>query len=349
MAVFLYMKSYKGTGECMALRIPENYSSKLSLLQTQIAIKKLKDFFERQLAYELNLIRVTAPLFVQPETGLNDNLNGVEVPVSFTINDNQELQIVHSLAKWKRMALYKYNIREKKGIYTDMNAIRKDEQVDNLHSYYVDQWDWEAVISEKDRNERKLKEIVRRIYKVLRITDEYIVDEFPQLSRKLPEKIYFITSQELEDMYPHLTPKEREDKICKKYKAVFIMQIGKVLKSGQIHDGRSPDYDDWDLNGDILVYNEVLDCGFELSSMGIRVNKESLLTQLTVANNLERLELPYHQMIMEEKLPYTIGGGIGQSRLCMFYLEKAHIGEVQCSVWPHDMVEKCRKNNIFLL
>lgn len=230
-----------------------------------------------------------------------------------------------------------------------MNAIRKDEQLDNLHSYYVDQWDWEAVISEKDRNERKLKEIVRRIYKVLRITDEYIVDEFPQLNRKLPDKIYFFTSQELEDMYPLLSPKEREEKICKKYKAVFVMQIGKKLKSGQIHDGRSPDYDDWELNGDILVYHELLDCALELSSMGIRVNKESLLKQLTLSNNLERLSLPYHQMIMEEKLPFTVGGGIGQSRLCMFYLEKAHIGEVQCSVWPNEMIEKCKENNIFLL
>jgi len=344
--VFLFLESKV---KKMALIIPLQYESKLSLFQTQIAIKKLKDFFERQLAYELNLTRVTAPLFVQPETGLNDNLNGIEVPVSFIVEKDKEVQIVHSLAKWKRMALYNYQIKEKKGIYTDMNAIRKDEITDNLHSYYVDQWDWETVISYDDRNLNKLKDIVNKIYKVLRITDEYIVDEYPLLSHKLPEEIFFITSQQLEDLYPHLPDKEREDAICKKYKAVFIMQIGKILKSGKPHDKRAPDYDDWNLNGDILVYHDVLNCAFELSSMGIRVDKNSLVKQLTDTNSLDKLSLDYHQMVYLDKLPYTIGGGIGQSRLCMYFLEKAHIGEVQCSIWPIDMVSHCKENRIFLL
>ncbi|MDF2698860.1 MAG: aspartate--ammonia ligase [Haloplasmataceae bacterium] len=333
----------------MNLIIPKNYENKLSVFQTQLAIKKLKDFFERQLAYELNLSRVTAPLFVNPETGLNDNLSGIEEPVSFKVDNNQEVQIVQSLAKWKRMALYNYKIKEKRGIYTDMNAIRKDEIPDNIHSYYVDQWDWEKVISKDDRNIDKLKEIVNRIYKVLRITDEYITDEYPMLSKKLPESIYYITSQELEDLYPNLNDKERENEVCKMHKAVFISQIGKVLKSGKSHDGRSPDYDDWELNGDILVYNPILNNAFELSSMGIRVDKDSLLKQLDKANKMERLKLDYHQAIVKEILPFTIGGGIGQSRLCMFFLEKAHIGEVQSSVWPKEMVSECSKNNITLL
>jgi aspartate--ammonia ligase len=346
LAVFLY---FYLKGDNMNLIIPKNYENKLSVFQTQLAIKKLKDFFERQLAYELNLSRVTAPLFVNPETGLNDNLSGIEEPVSFKVDNNQEVQIVQSLAKWKRMALYNYKIKEKRGIYTDMNAIRKDEIPDNIHSYYVDQWDWEKVISKDDRNIDKLKEIVNRIYKVLRITDEYITDEYPMLSKKLPESIYYITSQELEDLYPNLNDKERENEVCKMHKAVFISQIGKVLKSGKSHDGRSPDYDDWELNGDILVYNPILNNAFELSSMGIRVDKDSLLKQLDKANKMERLKLDYHQAIVKEILPFTIGGGIGQSRLCMFFLEKAHIGEVQSSVWPKEMVSECSKNNITLL
>lgn len=333
----------------MSLIIPQSYENKLSIFQTQIAIKKLKDFFERMLVYELSLYRVTAPLFVSAKSGLNDNLNGVEVPVSFNAGNNEEIQIVHSLAKWKRMALYKYQIKEKKGIYTDMNAIRKDETLDNLHSYYVDQWDWEKVISKSCKNEKKLKEIVERIYKVLKITNDYIIDEYPQLSVNLPESIFFITSQELENLYPNLTEKEREYEITKKYKAVFLSQIGKKLKSGKSHDTRSPDYDDWELNGDILVYHRVLDCCLELSSMGIRVDKETLIKQLKCTNNLERMNYPFHQAIINEILPYTIGGGIGQSRLCMFFLEKAHIGEVQSSFWSKDMIEECRKNNIFLL
>ncbi|ERJ11325.1 aspartate--ammonia ligase [Haloplasma contractile] len=327
----------------------DTYVNKLSLFQTQKAIKKLKDFFERQLAYELNLTRISAPLFVQPETGLNDNLNGTEKPVSFSVFNNNEVQIVQSLAKWKRMALYKYNIKEKAGIYTDMNAIRKDEEPDYIHSYYVDQWDWERVIGQSDRNELKLKEVVERIYKVLKITDEYIVDEFPVLSHKLPETIFFISSQELENQYPDLTSKQREHEICKKYKAVFIFKIGKKLLSGKPHDGRSPDYDDWELNGDILLYNPVSETAFELSSMGIRVDKESLLKQLEETNTLDRLNLEYHQAIVNDVLPLTIGGGIGQSRLCMYFLEKAHIGEVQSSVWPKSMIKECKEKNIHLL
>lgn len=325
------------------------YQSKLTLFQTQKAIKKLKDFFERQLAYELNLTRVSAPLFVKPETGLNDNLNGIEKPVSFTVFNNQEVQIVQSLAKWKRMALYKYDIKEKAGIYTDMNAIRKDEELDHLHSYYVDQWDWERVINRSDRTMDKLKEIVSRIYKVLKITSEYIIEEYPMLSSRLPEGIFFITSQELEDLYPTLTSKERENEICKQHKAVFISQIGKTLKSGKPHDGRSPDYDDWELNGDILLYNPMIDAAFEISSMGIRVDQKALLKQLEETNTLNRLELDYHQAIMNEILPFTIGGGIGQSRLCMFFLEKAHIGEVQSSIWPDSMIKACKLNHIHLL
>ena len=333
----------------MKLIVPKQYQNKLSLFQTQVAIKKLKDFFERQLSYELNLTRVSAPLFVEPETGLNDNLSGVEVPVSFYVEQSREVQIVQSPAKWKRMALHNYNIKEKRGIYTDMNAIRKDEEVDNLHSYYVDQWDWESVIAKEERTENKLHEIVQRIYKVMRITDEYIVDEYPMLKRKLPEEIFFISSQTLEDLYPHLDDKGREYEISKKFKAVFISQIGKPLKSGVAHDVRSPDYDDWELNGDIIVYNEILDCAFELSSMGIRVNRETLLYQLKVTQQEERLNLEYHQAILKETLPFTIGGDIGQSRLCMYFLEKAHIGEVQSSIWPKQMIKTCKEKGILLL
>lgn len=325
------------------------YQSKLSLIDTEIAIKKLKDYFEQQLATELNLIRVSAPLFVEVTTGLNDDLSGNEKPVAFDTFDRQSVQIVQSLAKWKRMALFKYNINENMGLYTDMNAIRKDEVVDAIHSYYVDQWDWEKIINKRDRTISKFYEIVQDIYKALKQTEDYIVKEYPKLSYKLPAEITFISSQQLEDEYPHLTAKEKEYEVCKKYKAVCLTQIGKTLKSGQSHEGRAPDYDDWDLNGDIIVYNELLDCVFELSSMGIRVNKEVLLKQLDVANKKERLKFDYHQAIINEIYPQTIGGGIGQSRLCMFFLEKAHIGEVQCSVWPKEMIEKCQADGIILL
>ena len=320
----------------------------LNLIDTLIAIKKIKDHFEQRLSKILKLIRVSAPLFVESNKGINDNLNGVEQPVSFKVGNN-DIEIVHSLAKWKRMALAKYNLRMHSGLYTDMNAIRKDEILDEIHSIYVDQWDWEMLIEEKDRNLEFLKNIVTKIYNVLRETEIFIQNEYPNLTPKLGNEIYFITSQELLDMYPDLSPKERENKIVKEKKAVFLLQIGKILSNGNKHDGRSPDYDDFELNGDILVYNPILDSAFELSSMGIRVNKESLLRQLEQENKLDRLNLEYHQLLINDKLPLTIGGGIGQSRMCMFFLKKAHIGEVQSSVWPEDEIELMKKNNIHLL
>ena len=320
----------------------------LNLIDTLIAIKKIKDHFEQRLSKILKLIRVSAPLFVESNKGINDNLNGVEQPVSFKVGNN-DIEIVHSLAKWKRMALAKYNLRMHSGLYTDMNAIRKDEELDEIHSIYVDQWDWEMLIEEKDRNLEFLKSIVTKIYNVLRETEIFIQNEYPNLTPKLGNEIYFITSQELLDMYPDLSAKERENKIVKEKKAVFLLQIGKILSNGNKHDGRSPDYDDFELNGDILVDNPVLDSAFELSSMGIRVNKESLLKQLEQENKLERLNLEYHQLLLNDKLPLTIGGGIGQSRMCMFFLNKRHIGEVQSSYWPDEVIEKCKKENIELL
>jgi len=326
-----------------------NYINKLPLLLTQKAIKKLKDFFETQLAYELELTRVSAPLFVRPETGLNDNLSGLEQPVTFQIFEEKEAQIVQSLAKWKRYALYRYKIEEYKGIYADMNAIRKDEVLDPIHSYYVDQWDWERVINRSDRTLEGLFHIVQRIYKVFKITDDYITKEYPMLNKKLPDEIYIVSSQELEDRYPTLSSKNREHAICREHRAVFIYQIGNVLTSGKKHDDRAPDYDDWDLNGDFLVYHEPLGIALELSSMGIRVDRESLLKQLKATDTMDRLTMDYHKAILEEKLPYTIGGGIGQSRLCMFFLEKSHIGEVQSSIWPEEMVQACEEQGIILL
>ena len=320
----------------------------LNLIDTLIAIKKIKDHFEQRLSKILKLIRVSAPLFVESNKGINDNLNGVEQPVSFKVGNN-DIEIVHSLAKWKRMALAKYNLRMHSGLYTDMNAIRKDEELDEIHSIYVDQWDWEMLIEEKDRNLDFLKGIVTKIYNVLRETEIFIQNEYPNLKPKLGNEIYFITSQELLDMYPDLSPKERENKIVKEKKAVFLLQIGKILSNGNKHDGRSPDYDDFELNGDILVYNPILDSAFELSSMGIRVNKESLLKQLKQENKLDRLNLEYHQLLLNDKLPLTIGGGIGQSRMCMYFLNKRHIGEVQSSYWPNEIIEKCKKENIELL
>lgn len=324
------------------------YQSKLNLIQTEIAIKKIKDHFENRLAEVLKLRRVSAPLFLEKGSGLNDNLNGTEKPVSFEV-DGKTMEIVHSLAKWKRNALYRYGFKSGTGLYADMNAIRKDEKLDAIHSLYVDQWDWEKIIKKEDRNMRTLKSTVRKIYGVLRETEMYIKNEYNYLSHSLPENIFFITTQELEDKYPTLTPKQRERAITKEKKAVFLMQIGDTLKSGIKHDGRSSDYDDWKLNGDILVYNEVLDDSFELSSMGIRVDKDALLYQLEKEGNMDRVNLPYHKMVLDETLPYTIGGGIGQSRMCMFFLEKAHIGEVQASFWPDEEKEKCEKEGIFLL
>ncbi|NLI60452.1 MAG: aspartate--ammonia ligase [Clostridiales bacterium] len=329
---------------------PPKYKSKLDIRQTVAAIKYLKDYFERQLATELNLTRVSAPLFVRPETGLNDNLSGVERPVSFEVKAIAgTAEIVHSLAKWKRFALERYGFGQDEGIYTDMNAIRRDEELGNLHSIYVDQWDWEMVISREQRTMDTLKTTVRKIYKVFKRAESYICGLYPELEAFLPEEIFFITSQELEDLYPDLTPEEREAEITKSKGAVFLMQIGHKLKSGKPHDDRAPDYDDWNLNGDILFWYPVLNRAMELSSMGIRVDEQSLRDQILLTGYQDRLTMDYHQKLLAGKLPYTIGGGIGQSRMCMFFLGKAHIGEVQASVWSDDIMEECEQANIFLL
>jgi len=318
----------------MIYQIPKPYVNKLSLLETQKGIKIVKDTFERKLAKNLNLIRVSAPLFVRPETGLNDYLNGVELPVKFNLpNLGCDVEIVQSLAKWKRYALGKYHFSEGQGLYTDMNAIRPFECTDNLHSIYVDQWDWELVISREDRNLTFLKKIVRLIIKSLKETHLILKNEFPILDLEINEDIYFITSEELLQKYPHLSPKEREDAICKEKKTVFIIGIGDKLSNGIPHDKRSPDYDDWSLNGDILVWYPILSRAVELSSMGIRVDANSLQEQLIKAQNLDRLQLPFHQDVIHERLPLTIGGGIGQSRLCLILLEKFHLCEVQSSTW----------------
>lgn len=334
----------------MSVQIPKDYSPALNIRQTEVAIKKVKDFFERDLAIQLNLTRVSAPLFVDAGSGLNDNLNGVERPVSFDIRGmNGNNEIVQSLAKWKRMALKEYGFIPGEGLYTDMNAIRRDEDTDNIHSVLVDQWDWEKVITAEQRCEDTLKRAVKQIYTSLRHTENYITDDYEFLGKLLPEKIVFIKSQELEDEYPDLTPKEREYAAAKKHGAVFIMQIGGALRSGNKHDGRAPDYDDWSLNGDILVYYPVLDIALELSSMGIRVDAEALKRQLSIANCEDRASLPFHKALLENELPLTMGGGIGQSRMCMFFLRKAHIGEVQSSRWEDKDVELCKQNNIHLL
>lgn len=335
----------------MSIKIPEDYQVPQPIKETAIAIKEVKDFFERALAYELNLTRVTAPLFVRPESGLNDNLNGVERPVSFGIREQADTQaeIVHSLAKWKRMALHRYGFEVGEGLYTDMNAIRRDEETDNLHSIYVDQWDWEKIIRREDRNFDTLKSTVRSVYDALKHTERHMAERYEYIQRILPEQIFFITSQELEDLYPNCTPKEREYNIARAKGAVFIMQIGDVLHSGQKHDGRAPDYDDWKLNGDIIVYYPVLDCALELSSMGIRVDEQSLAEQLKKAGCEERAELPFQRALLAGQLPYTIGGGIGQSRICMFFLRRAHIGEVQASIWPQETMDAARERGIELL
>ena len=333
------------------LLVPEGYESPLSLMESQRAIKKIKDYFQQELAYGLKLRRVSAPLFVDPKTGLNDNLNGVERRVSFTLKDMDELEVevVQSLAKWKRMALGKYGVEPGNGIYTDMNALRRDEELDNLHSIYVDQWDWEKVINKEDRNEDYLRETVITIYDGIKNLGDYVNRLYRDVRTEIPNEITFITTQELEDRYPDLTPKEREDKAAEEYGAIFLMNIGGALKSGKKHDGRSPDYDDWELNGDIILWNELLERSFEISSMGIRVDAEAMARQLELAGCMERAELPYQKAILNDELPYTIGGGIGQSRLCMYFLRKAHIGEVQVSVWPDEHVKICEENNIHLL
>ena len=331
--------------------IPDGYSSALNLHDTQVGIKTVKDFFQNLLAERMNLLRVSAPLFVTPESGLNDNLNGIERPVKFGIKEQgeAEAEIVHSLAKWKRYALKKYGFEVGEGLYTDMSAIRRDEDTDNIHSIYVDQWDWEKIITKKDRNMDTLRSVVRDIYKVLRKTEKYMAIEYDYIEEILPHDIFFITTQELEDMYPDKTPKEREYLIAKEKGAVCLMQIGDKLLSGKPHDGRAPDYDDWALNADIIVYYPVLDISLELSSMGIRVDEDSLASQLKKAGCEERAELPFQKAILDQQLPYTIGGGIGQSRICMFFLRKAHIGEVQSSLWPDDVMAECDKKGVKLL
>ena len=333
------------------LYIPENYHSDLSLYNTQIAIKTVKDFFQQTLSERLYLLRVSAPLFVTPESGLNDNLNGVERPVTFGVKEQNDrpVEIVHSLAKWKRYALKQYGFHIGEGLYTDMNAIRRDEITDNIHSIYVDQWDWEKIILKKDRNITFLKDTVREIYKVLKKTEKYMAIRYDYIEEILPKEIFFITTQELLDLYPNLSPKEREDRIAREKGAVFLMEIGDKLTNGEPHDGRAPDYDDWHLNGDIIVWYPVLNRSLELSSMGIRVDEEALQRQLTLAGCEERSELPFQKAILEKQLPYTIGGGIGQSRICMFFLRKAHIGEVQSSIWPDQIRETALQNQIVLL
>lgn len=333
------------------ITIPEGYKSSLGIKDTEKAIKRVKDFFQRELITQLNLSRVSAPLFVEPDSGLNDNLNGVERPVSFGIKEQNEKQaeIVHSLAKWKRMALGKYGFEVGEGLYTDMNAIRRDEDTDNIHSIYVDQWDWEKVIRKEDRNEETLREVVKSVYEALRVTEKFMANEYHYVECFLPEEITFITSQELLDKYPDLTVKEREREAAKEYGAIFIMQIGDLLSNGEKHDGRAPDYDDWKLNGDIIVYYPILDMALELSSMGIRVDEDSLKEQLDKAGCPERASLPFQKALLEKKLPYTIGGGIGQSRICMFFLRKAHIGEVQASIWPEKDVEYAKERGVMFL
>ncbi len=343
-------KSYSVSGE---------YQPILDVQETEKAIKKIKDFFQEHLAKSLNLRRVTAPLFVRAGTGINDDLNGVEKPVSFRIKHigNTEAQIVQSLAKWKRLMLAELRIKHGEGLYTDMNAIRPDEVLDSLHSLYVDQWDWERVISPSERNVDFLKEIVRKIYRVIKKTETFMCGHYPGIDPVLPEEIHFIHSEELEDRYPQLSPREREDAVCRQYGAVFVIGIGAPLKNGKPHDGRAPDYDDWTtetesgkgLNGDILVWYPLMEKSFELSSMGIRVDPQALERQLSMSGVPERAQLLFHRRLLNGELPLSIGGGIGQSRLCTFFLRKAHIGEVQSSIWPEEMIEDCRKKNIFLL
>ena len=332
------------------LIVPDGYRSVLSVYETQTAIGTIKRVFEDKLSRALNLKRVSAPLFVEPQTGLNDDLNGVERPVEFEIKEiRSTAQIVHSLAKWKRMALYNYGFPAGEGLYTDMNAVRRDEEMDNLHSIYVDQWDWEKVIDRAWRNEELLKTTVTQIVNAICDTADKIKEMFPALSVDLSRNLKFVTAQQLEDIYPELTPKERENAYLKEHKTVFIMQIGGVLKSGSKHDGRAPDYDDWTLNGDIMFWSDVLGCAVELSSMGIRVDAQALDKQLKKAGCDNRREMQFHKMLLNGELPLTMGGGIGQSRLCMLLFQKAHIGEVQVSVWDKDTVSGCNTAGIILL
>ena len=330
---------------------PENYHALLDRKQTEQGIKLIKDFFQQNLSTELRLSRVTAPLFVMKGLGINDDLNGVERAVSFPIKDlgDAQAEVVHSLAKWKRLTLAEYQIEPGYGIYTDMNAIRADEELDNLHSLYVDQWDWEKVIKQVERFAEYLEDAVDRIYIDLKNIGDSVNRHHLELINVLQYEITYITSQELEDMYPDLNPEERENEIAKKERAVFISKIGGNLKSGKPHDGRAPDYDDWELNGDIILWNDILESAYEISSMGIRVDEESMKKQLEISGKKDRENLDFHKKILNRELPYTVGGGIGQSRLCMYFLRKAHIGEVQVSVWPNEMIKKCEESDIFLL
>lgn len=334
----------------MELYIPEGYESPLGIRETELAIKTVKDGFERKLAEVLNLERVSAPIIVTASSGLNDNLSGVEVPVSFKMKGlDDEIQIVQSLAKWKRAALKRYGFVPGEGLYTDMNAIRKCETVDNLHSIYVDQWDWEMIITKEQRNIEFLKSVVEKIMHAVKQTEIELCSAFEGFDPIISEKVFFITAEELLQLYPNLTPKERENEIAKKHKTVFIIGIGGKLSNGEVHDGRAPDYDDWSMNGDIIIYYPPLGKAVELSSMGIRVDADSLQKQLELANTPERINLPYHRSLIKGEFPLTIGGGIGQSRLCMVLLQKIHVGEVQVSVWPEETVTKCQKAGIRLL
>ncbi len=335
----------------MGLIIPKHYDPRLSVRETQEAIKYIRDTFQKEFGKEMQLSRISAPLFVEKSTGLNDNLNGYERPVSFDVpwKPEETIEVVHSLAKWKRMALKRYGFAPGEGLYTNMNAIRRDEELDNLHSCYVDQWDWEKVIRKEDRNEVTLEGTVRMIFRIIKHMEHEVWYKYPHAVKKLPDDIYFIDSETLLQLYPDKTPKERENLITREHGCVFISRIGDKLSNGEPHDGRAPDYDDWSLNGDILFWFDTLNCALEISSMGIRVSEESLREQLKKAGCEERASLPYHKMLLNGELPYTIGGGIGQSRLCMLLLDRAHIGEVQASIWPEDMVETCRENNIILL
>ncbi|MDD4191595.1 MAG: aspartate--ammonia ligase [Mangrovibacterium sp.] len=344
----------------MKLYFPKNYKSHLDLRETERAIKLVKDIFQQDLSSELKLSRVTAPLFVMKGTGINDDLSGIERPVAFPVKelDDRIAEVVQSLAKWKRMTLADLDFQPGYGLYTDMNAIRPDEELDNIHSLYVDQWDWERVITSEERNLKFLRKIVKKIYTVLLRTEFYVYEHYPQIKPILPEEITFIHTEELADRYPDLTPKEREYQAAREYGAVFIIGIGGQLPNGEIHDGRAPDYDDWTtgtvngykgLNGDILIWNPVLENSFEISSMGIRVDQDTLLHQLKLTNTESRKELYWHRRLLNGELPLSIGGGIGQSRICMYFLRKAHIGEIQSSIWPDEMYAKCREHNIHLV
>ena len=335
----------------MALLIPENYDPVLDIRQTQQAIKFIRDTFQKEFGKEMNLERVSAPLFVPKSSGLNDNLSGVERPVSFDIKaiKTEDVEVVQSLAKWKRLALWEYGFKPGEGLYTNMNAIRRDEDLDNLHSCYVDQWDWEKVIEKSERNNQMLEDTVRTIFKVIKHMEHQVWYKYPDAVKHLPDDIYFIDSEELLRLYPDKSPKERENLITKEKGCVFIKRIGQKLSNGEPHDGRAPDYDDWELNGDILFWFDWLDCALEISSMGIRVDEESLAKQLKLSNCEDRAVLPYRSMLLKGELPYTIGGGIGQSRLCMLLLNRAHVGEVQSSIWPKEMIETCEKSKIRLL